>query len=120
MFRRRQILLVLVSCLVLTIYATSHVTAIESRLAGVDDPTSLASDAHFAVGENTISGPSGGAIGLQRFDLVTAEEGWVSSPNQLYWTHDRGQNWYDITPAAMDGFTIHAVVFPNLDDGWLV
>jgi photosystem II stability/assembly factor-like uncharacterized protein len=32
---------------------------------------------------------------------LSAEQGWLVSGNQLYWTNDRGKNWVDISPGLI-------------------
>jgi photosystem II stability/assembly factor-like uncharacterized protein len=60
------------------------------------------------------------ATGLQGFDLISADEGWVLIGQRLYWTRTAGRSWNDITPPDVGRFIIRAATFLDARHGWLV
>jgi len=72
------------------------------------------SDAHIANAQGTIQDPN------LAFNVVANQEGWVLQNNSLFWTHDLGQTWIDITPASMGDSRIASAFFLDADQGWLV
>ena len=66
-----------------------------------------------------------GPADIQGFHLLTPDEGWLLVDGRLYWTHDRGQSWGDITSSDLGPLSIQAVDFldagnPLQRTGWAV
>lgn len=59
--------------------------------------------------------------GLEEFDLVSSDEGWVLIDQHLYWTTNQGQEWKDITPINLsETAVIRTVLFLDTQNGWLI
>jgi hypothetical protein len=41
------------------------------------------------------------SLSIEDTGWLSAEQGWLVSGNQLYWTHDRGESWDNISPAPV-------------------
>ena len=74
-------------------------------------------EAENSAGADTSQTP--GFADIQGFHLVTKDEGWLLVSQQLYWTHDSGQSWINITPHAAQN-RIEAVAFTDTGHGWLI
>jgi hypothetical protein len=63
---------------------------------------------------------------VDALDLLTPDEGWVLAGGRLFWTHDGGQTWLDITPPApavaqpFQPASIAAASFPDPRTGFVV
>src|ERR1051325_9410842 len=57
---------------------------------------------------------------LVRFDLLTANFGWILLGQHLFLTSDAGQTWNEISPALPSGASIEDVMFINPDTGWML
>jgi photosystem II stability/assembly factor-like uncharacterized protein len=64
-------------------------------------------------------GPSAqaGSAGIDGFHLVSVDQGWVLTGNQLYWTANGGSTWVSITPPLPGKATIAAVDFIDSREG---
>jgi photosystem II stability/assembly factor-like uncharacterized protein len=64
-------------------------------------------------------GPSAqaGASGIGGFHLISVDQGWVLTDNQLYWTADGGDTWDAITPPLPGGAALAAVDFIDSLEG---
>ncbi len=58
-----------------------------------------------------------GATGISGFKLISVDQGWVLSDNQLYWTADGGESWNLISAGLPEGPTLVAVDFSDSQEG---
>ncbi len=59
------------------------------------------------------------ASGIQGFQLLSADQGWLLLNNRLYWSSDGGVSWKDITPSYSASATIVDVNFLDTSYGWV-
>lgn len=59
-------------------------------------------------------------ISLDRFDMLTADSGWVLLDQQLFWTSDAGQTWKQVGPSVPSGGVVRDVEFLEPDTGWIL
>lgn len=52
--------------------------------------------------------------------LLTADAGWASTNDQLFWTTDGGAQWKDITPQTKNKRSIDSVFFLDTSTGWVL
>ena len=57
---------------------------------------------------------------LVDFDLISSTDGWVLTGSRLFWTGSDGQDWIDITPGLPSTGSIHAVIFLDLQTGFVL
>src|ERR1051325_8353027 len=48
---------------------------------------------------------------IKSLHLLTANEGWVSTAKQVFWTSSMGKQWKDITPPSIEKGSIIDVFF---------
>ncbi len=60
------------------------------------------------------------SLSLRDYALVSENEGWILIDQQLYWTHDGGWTWDEITPPDLVSPSVLAVSFLDSQRGWLV
>ena len=59
-------------------------------------------------------------INLFKFELLTANSGWVLLDQHLFWTPDAGQTWHEIGPSIPVGALIQDVEFRDAHTGWVL
>ncbi len=57
---------------------------------------------------------------VQDMDLLTENEGWVLTGQQVFWTGDGGTQWTNITPTDASLAYINAVFFKDTLNGWIM
>ncbi|MFH2104069.1 MAG: glycoside hydrolase domain-containing protein [Chloroflexota bacterium] len=58
--------------------------------------------------------------GIQEFEVISENHGWLLFNYRLFWTDDNGRNWREITPAYAAQATIGAVKFIDPQRGWAI
>ena len=66
------------------------------------------------------STPAASQLNLSDFQLVNQTQGWLLLNGKLFWTDNYGSSWKDITPTQIDGWSIAAAHFMDLNHGWLI
>jgi uncharacterized repeat protein (TIGR02543 family) len=57
---------------------------------------------------------------LHGFHLLNPGDGWLWVGERIFWTHDAGRNWVNITPPNFERAAIRSVFFSDVRHGWLV
>ncbi len=52
------------------------------------------------------------------YHFVNDKQGWLLMSSRLFWTDTGGDQWKDITPAALDGWSIASAFFLDNSNGW--
>lgn len=69
-----------------------------------------------------LSNSAASAQQIQSMKLLTAQTGWATSGNHLYWTTDNGAHWKDIAPHMSPKLNegIGGIFFLDTSTGWVV
>jgi photosystem II stability/assembly factor-like uncharacterized protein len=57
---------------------------------------------------------------VRGFHLVSPAEGWLQLGEALYWTHDGGETWQDISPMVAGTASLQDVAFLDSGSGWAI
>ncbi|HET9622897.1 MAG TPA: glycoside hydrolase domain-containing protein [Kofleriaceae bacterium] len=59
-------------------------------------------------------------LAVQSMQQIADGVGWVADQSHVMWTRDNGQQWANITPAALGTDRIERVFFRSALEGWIV
>lgn len=57
---------------------------------------------------------------IREEQLITTQEGWVLTNQNLLWTSNAGKSWFDITPGQIAPKVIRGIYFVDSSKGWVV
>jgi hypothetical protein len=70
--------------------------------------------------ERALAAAEPAVVDIRGFHLLSAADGWLWVGQQLYWSHDAGAHWLDITPRNFERAIVRGVFFSDSRHGWLV
>lgn len=59
-------------------------------------------------------------ISLEKFDLLTATQGWLLVGQRLFRTSDGGQTWHEISPSIPSDAVVQDIAFTDSNTGWML